>query len=135
MSSPYGSISVQGLYNSEVGFSSNITTTSSTDVVMTGMTITPPAGTYLVIFSTWLTHSNGNATVTMSIYAGGVQSTNTIRTTTPFEGAIGSANNGKEAGTNGIVSVNGAQAIALEWHTSTGTATAHNGAMDIVKIG
>jgi hypothetical protein len=130
-----GSISVQGLYNAETAFSSNITNASTTNVVMTGMTITPPAGTYLVIFSTWLTHSNGNATVTMSIFAGGVQNTGSIRTTLPFTGAVGGANNGLEAGTNAIVTVNGSQAIALEWLTSTGTATAHNGALDIVKVG
>lgn len=134
MSSQYGSISVQGLFNTETAFSSNITTTSGTDVVMTGMTSTPPAGIYLVIFSTWLTHSNGNATVTISIYAGGAQNTGTLRTTTPFEGAIGSANNGKSTGTNGIVTVNGSQAISLEWHTSIGTATAHNGTFDLIKI-
>lgn len=135
MSSPLGSISVQGLFNTETGFSSNITTTSASDVVLTGMTATPPGGTYLVVFSTWLTHSNGNATVTVSIYSGGVQSTATIRTTIPFTGAVGGANNGQGLGTNGIVTVNGAQAITLEWHTSTGTATAHNGTMDIIKIG
>lgn len=135
MSSPLGSISVQGLYNSELGFSSNITTTSATDVVITGMTVTPPAGTYLVIFSTWLTHSTGNATVTISIYSGGTQSANTIRTTLPFTGAVGGANNGVGLSTNGIVTVNGAQAIATEWHTSAATATAHNGSMDILKIG
>lgn len=135
MSTQYGSIAVQGLHNVETAFSSNITTTSASAVVMTGMTSTPPAGTYLVIFSSWFTHSNGNATVTMSIFAGGVQNTGSIRTTIPFTGAVGGANNGQTAGTNAIVTVNGAQAIALEWLTSTGTATAHNGTLDMVKIG
>jgi hypothetical protein len=133
--SAYGSIAVQGLYNQETSFSSNITTTSATAVVMTGMTITPPAGTYLVIFSSWFTHSNGNATVTIGIYVAGVQNAGSVRTTIPFTGAVGGANNGQEAGTNAIVSVNGSQAIALEWLTSTGTATAHAGTFDIVKIG
>lgn len=130
-----GSISVQGLFNSETNFSSNITTTSATDVVLTGMTVTPPAGTYLVIFGAWLTHNVGNATVTISIYIGGVQNTASIRTTLPFSGAVGSANNGMTTSTNAIVAVNGSQAIALEWHTSSATATAHNGNFDIIKIG
>lgn len=120
--------------NAALKFTANITTTSTTDVVLTGMTTTPAAGTYLVTFSTWLTHSNGNATVTMSIFAGGAQAASTARTTLPFSGAVGSANNGLEAGTNGIVTVNGSQAIALEWHTSTGTATAHAGELDIVRV-
>jgi hypothetical protein len=123
-----------GITNVETAFSSTITTTSATDVVMTGMTTTPAAGTYLVVFSSWFTHSNGNATVTFSIYAGASQSAGSIRTTTPFEGSIGSANNGKEAGTNAIVTVNGSQAIALEWHTSAATATAHDGTMDVVRL-
>lgn len=135
MSSQYGAISQQGLYNTEVAFSSNITTTSTTDVVITGMTITPPAGTYMAVFGTWFTHSNGNATVNLSVYAGGVQSTGSIRVVMPFSGSLGAANNGMPSGTNAIVTVNGSQAIAIEWHTSTGTATAHNGTMDIIKIG
>jgi hypothetical protein len=135
MSSTYGYITTQGLYNSEASFSSNITTTSATDVVLTGMTITPPAGTYFVTFSTWLTHSTGNATVTISLYVGGTQNAGTIRTTVPFTGAIGGANNGMGISTNGIVTVDGSQAIALEWHTSASTATAHNGTLDILKVG
>lgn len=135
MTSKLASISVQGLFNQEIPFSSNITTTSTTDVLLTGMTATPPAGIYLVIFSTWLTHSNGNDTVTISIYAGGVQNTGTVRTTTPFSGAVGAANNGISHSTNGIVTVNGSQTITIEWHTNAGTATAHAGTMDMIKIG
>jgi hypothetical protein len=125
---------ISGITNIETSFSANITTTSASDVVMTGMTTTPAAGTYQVIFSSWFTHSNGNATVTLSIYAGVTQSTGSIRTFVPFTGAIGGANNGATGGTNAIVTVNGSQAIALEWHTSTGTATAHNGTMDVVRL-
>lgn len=124
----------QGLTSVETAFSSTITTTSTSDVVLTGMTTTPASGTYLVVFSSWFTHSNGNDTVTVSIYSGGVQSAGTIRTTVPFTGAVGGANNGMEAGTNGIVTVNGSQAIAIEWHTNSGTATAHNGTMDVVRL-
>lgn len=118
----------------EVGFSSNITTTSTTDITITGMTITPSAGTYLVWFSTWLTHSNGNDTVTISIYAGTIQSVTTVRTTTPFSGAVGAANNGISHSTNGSVTVDGTQAINIRWHTNAGTATAHAGTMDILRI-
>lgn len=119
----------------ELNFSTNITTTSTSSTnVMTGMTTTPLAGTYLVWFSTWLTHSNGNDTVTISILVGGVQKTDSIRTTTPFSGAIGAANNGIGHSTNGLVSVNGSQALAIQWNTNAGTATAHAGTMDILRI-
>jgi hypothetical protein len=132
---PLGSISVQGLYNQEASFTSTITTTSTTDVVMTGMTITPPAGTYFVDFGTWMTNTTGNQTATISIYSGGVQKASSVTTIIPFSGAIGSVNDGVAVSTNGIVTVNGTQAIAIEWHTAGGTASAHNGTMDIMKIG
>lgn len=118
----------------EEGFSSSITTTSTTDVIMTGMTITPPSGTYMVWFSCWLTHSNGNDTVTISIYGGTTQNVTTVRTTTPFSGAVGAANNGIGHSTNGQVTVNGSQAITIDWHTNAGTATAHAGTMDILRV-
>jgi hypothetical protein len=99
------------------------------------MTVTPSAGTYLVIFSTWFTHSNGNDTVTFSIAVAGSVNAGSTRTVVPFCGAVGAVNDGLQAGTNAIVSVNGSQAIALEWNTNAGTATAHAGTFDIVKIG
>lgn len=122
------------LASGEASFSSNITTTSASDVLMTSMTITPVAGTYLVWFSTWLTQSTGNQTVTFSLYAGGVQTASTIRTTVPFCGALGAVNGGICHSTNGRVTVNGSQAIELRWHTSAGTATAHNGNLDILRV-
>jgi hypothetical protein len=136
--SQYGSIAVQGLYNSEVSFSSNITTTStatSPPAIMTGMTMTPPAGSYLVIFSTWLTESNGNTTVSIGIVVGGTLKADSVRTTVPFCGALGAVNSGIQTGTNGIVTVNGSQAIAIGWAVSAGTATAHDGTFNIIKIG
>lgn len=133
--SQYASIMPQGIPNTEVSFSANITTASTTDVVLTGMTITPAAGTYLVLFSTWLTHSTGNASVTMSIYSGGVQKAASSTSAIPFEGSIGSITQDMPLGMNGVVTVNGAQAIAIEWRTSLGTATAHSGILNILRIG
>lgn len=131
-----GAISPQGLYNEEVSFTSTITTTSTSDVVMTGMTFaTPPAGTYLVLFSTWMTNTTGNQLATISIYAGGVQKASSIMTLVPFSGAVGGVNDGTPVSTHGFVTVNGAQAVSIEWHTAGGTASAHNGTLDIVKIG
>jgi len=135
MSSPYGSISVQGLYNGEIQLTSNVTTTSGTAAVITGLTVTPPAGTYHVNFSGWFTHSTGNATVTLSVYAGGTQNAGSVRTFMPFSGSVGSANNGLTAGTNAIVTVNGSQTITIEWLTSAATATIHVANFDYVKIG
>ena len=45
----------------------SITTTSATDVLMTGMTLTPAPGTYLVWFSTTLTSTSNNADIFVTI--------------------------------------------------------------------
>jgi hypothetical protein len=135
MSSPYGSISVQGLYNGEIQLTSNVTTTSGTAAVITGLTVTPPGGTYLISFSGWFTHSTGNATITISVFAGGTQNAGSVRTLMPFSGSIGAANNGLTAATNAIVTVDGTQAITIEWLTSAATATIHIANFDYIKIG
>jgi hypothetical protein len=133
--SAFGSISVQGLFNTEIQLTSTVTTTSASNAVITGLTTTPPAGIYLVQFGGWFTHSTGNATITISIFAGGSQNAGSVRTFVPFTGAVGGANNGIEAGTNAIVTVNGTGAIAAEWLTSASTATIHVANLDIMKIG
>lgn len=125
---------ISGITATEVGFSANITTTSTSDVLLTGMTITPVAGTYMVWFSTWLTHSNGNDTITMSIYSGGVQKADSIRVAIPFVGALSAITQDMPLATHGLVTVNGSQAITLEWHTNAGTATAHNGTLNILRV-
>lgn len=123
-----------GISSTEVSATANTTTTSATDAVMNTMTITPVAGTYLVLFSSWLTHSNGNDTVTISVYVGGVQKTDSVRTTIPFVGALSAITQDIGVTTNGIVTVNGSQAIAIEWSTNGGTATAHQRTLDIIRL-
>lgn len=128
-----------GISNTPVTFTSTITTTAACSTlipttVLTGITTTPAAGTYEVTFSTWLTHSTGNATVTMSIGIAGTSQASMLRTTLPFTGAVGGANNGVALSTNGIVTVNGSQAIAMLWCTTAATATAHAGEMDVVRL-
>lgn len=129
-----GGLLASGITSAETTFTSVLTTTSTTDVLLTGMTTTPAAGTYLVIFSTWLTHSQGNQSITMSIYVGGAQKADSIRAAIPFVGALSAITQDMPLATNGIVTVNGSQAIAIEWHTTAGTATAHNGTLNIVRL-
>lgn len=109
------------LKNQGATASGSITTTSTTDVLMTGMTTTPPAGTYVVLFGTSVTHSTNGATITGSIYAGGVQAPESERTAQPRSG-----NNTFQMMlfTWAIVTVNGSQAIEGRWRTSAATATA-----------
>ena len=121
--------------------SSSVTTTSNTDVVFDSCTITPAAGTYLVLFSTTLTSNTSGATFTMSAYSAGTQLADTVRTCIPQVDASGGLG-GNNAVTvpetisiNCITTVNGSQAIDIRWHRSAGTATAGPHTFNIVKIG
>jgi|SRR6185312_1887755 len=123
-----------GINFNELTATSNVTTTSTSDVAFTGMTQTNAAGKWQCLFSTWLTHSNGNASITMSYYVGGVQSANSVRSIIPFVGALSAITQDIPVTMHGIFTVNGSQAIAIEWHTSTGTATAHQQTFDCVRL-
>lgn len=135
MSSQYGVITQQGLYNTEVSATADATTTSTTDVLMTGMTITPPAGNYLVWFSTTVDHSAQSVAVVISIYSGGTLKTDSVRSPVPRFNGIGANSLTPMASTNGVVTVNGAQAIEIRWKTASGTATAHQRTLNIAKVG
>lgn len=123
-----------GINFNEITGTANITTTSATDVLLTGVTYTPVVGVWQCLFSTWLIHSNGNATITMSYYVGGSQSSNSVRVVIPFVGALSAITQDIPVTMHGIFTVNGSQAIAIEWHTSTGTATAHQLTYDCVRL-
>lgn len=100
------------------------TTTSGTDAQMTGMTTTPAAGTYLVMFNTDIVSSNAGATVTVSYYVGGVQLATSVRKISPFDGGTLSALTARGMATlQAIITVTGSQAITVEWSTTGGTAT------------
>lgn len=123
-----------GISFTEVSDTANVTTTSATDVVMTTMTNTPVAGTYEVHFSTWCIHSNGNATISISLYFNGSQKASTAMTLIPFVGALSAITQDMPVSINTIVAANGTNPIAIEWHTSTGTATCHQRTMDLVRL-
>jgi hypothetical protein len=122
-----------GLTSGEAVLASS-TVTSATDVALSGVTLTPVAGTYFAMFSTYLTHSTGNATITMSLYVGGVQNANSVRVAMPFVGAISAVTQDMPLATSSIVTVNGSQTIAVEWHTSTSTGTEKNAVLDIIRL-
>lgn len=132
----YGAVSVQGLYTLSVSSTSNITTTSATDVAVGSMTLTPIAGTYQIFFDTSCQSTTGGNSITISIYSAGAQIVDSSRTIQfPTATLIDSGypfHVGSQA--NGAV-VNGSQAITVEWHTSGGTATMLNRTLTVLKIG
>lgn len=109
----------------EVSATANATTTSGTSALLTGMTVTPAAGTYLVWFSVAINSNNAGSTQTLGLYVGGTLKADSARVISPFDGGALSATTASGVvSINGLVTVNGSQAISIEWATSGGTATA-----------
>jgi hypothetical protein len=122
-----------GPYSNIAEANGDITTTSTTDVLATGMTITPAAGTYMVWFSSTVGSDSNNANVWASIYSGG-----TLVSGSERELMRGAAQGNVTIGFSCIarVTVNGAQAIEGRWRVTTGTTgTMHNGrTLAIIRV-
>ena len=106
------------------------TTTSTTDVVVANMTLTPGAGNYLVLFTVTWQGSSASLTVTFSIYVNGVQvagSERGIRVT-----AGGAAMTGPISLV--ISGVLAAQVVDIRWRVSTGTGTLGNRNLTLIKV-
>lgn len=107
-----------------------ITTTSTTDILATSMSVTPEAGTYLVIFSGATSNSNNNQSVFSSVYVGGVQATGSERAQRQL-----SANDGASFACVVQATVDGSQAIEGRWRVSAGTGSMYQRTLVIVKVG
>lgn len=112
------------LSDAETIATANATTTSGTDALITGMTITPAAGNYIVWFSSSVISNNAGAIITVSLYINGVQKADSVRTLAPFDGGALSALTARcGVSIQGLATVNGSQTIEVRWNTSGGTAT------------
>lgn len=136
MSSPYVVYSNPPIATTQITATANATTTSTSDVLMTGMTVTPIQGTYFVMFSAAVQQNSAGNSVTLSIYVNGIQDAPSIRDAAPFDG--GTLSSGTAScvfTTQGVYTVTGSQAIAIEWHVSAGTGTVFQRNMTLLKIG
>lgn len=106
----------------------DITTSSTTDVLATGMTITPVAGTYIVIFSGGSENSSNSQINRQSIYAGGSQVAGS-----EVGVSFGSSNSPNSFCCTAIVTVNGSQAIEGRWRTTSGTAKMHHRNLILIR--
>lgn len=112
-----------------------ITTTSTTYVVMTGQTITPAAGTYVVTGRACISATSNSRTIELALFLGGVIVADTgttafIRTGSGF----GSNTDIENETTFAVITVNGSQAIDLRWQTSGGTAQARGYGLLAMRI-
>lgn len=116
--------SVFTLVTSSTTATGDTTTTSGTDALINSMTVTPAAGTYLVLFNSSMVSNQAGATISTSYYVGGSQVAASLRKIIPFDGGTLSALNARGLMTlSEEIAVNGSQAIEVRWSTSGGTAT------------
>lgn len=132
----YATIATPPIQTTQITATSSATMTSGTDALMTGMTVTPIAGTYFVIFSGVVQQAGAGQSITLSIYSGGTQDAASIRDFAPFDGGTLSATTASCcAATQGVYTVNGSQVIQIEWHVSGSTATVFQRNLTLLKIG
>lgn len=127
---------VSGITATKVSATADATTTSTTDVLITSMTITPVSGTYEVKFSTTVESNSNNANIFVSLYAGGSQTSGTEMSATPqIQGGLTpSLNMRLPISTVTQVAVNGSQAIEARWRITAGTATSHSRTLSIIRV-
>lgn len=108
---------------SEVGASNTITTTSTTDVAMTSMTLTPGAGTYLAMFScTGYNNGTPGGYIEASLYVNGTQVATSLRRNT-------NGGNNNASALEGVlafqekVTVTAGQVIDVRWRVNGATGT------------
>jgi len=125
-----GNTGVELLTTNTATATGNITTTSGTDIVATGMTLTPASGTYMVTFTGGFRNSNDGATTFASIWSAGSQVAASERKIIQ----------GRD-GLQGLfccaakVTVNGSQAIEGRWRRSANTGTMHERILAIIRVG
>lgn len=106
------------------------TTTSGTDVVLTGLThTTPPAGDYMALGFVNCDNSNAGRTITFSMYIGGVQVAESISTITVGTAVDSSYNLCLP------ITVNGSQDVEIRWRRSANTASAYSRSLTLLRVG
>jgi len=114
----------------EVSSASAFNTSSATDVVITGFTLTPSAGTYFVSADIVTSQSTNNAVLTASVYSAGVQVTNSERV---HHHAPAGGN--RPTHLQAFVTLNGSQAVDIRVRTSAGTLTVNQRSLIILRVG
>jgi hypothetical protein len=110
--------------------STTFSTTSATDTLVTGLSETPPSGTYGVWFSSDITIATNNRIAECVLFKDGLAVTDTRRS------QQGLASNFKTAlQTLGIISVNGSQAIDVRVNVSGGTLNLLGRSLLLIRLG
>jgi hypothetical protein len=125
-----GGALIASISNATVTANGDTTTSSGSDVVVNGMTLTPGAGTYLVLFASDWSNSANNGTQFASCYANGVK-------VGASERQYARSTTSKRDGMSIIclATVADGQAIDIRWRVSGGTGTLGNRTFTLIKVG
>lgn len=118
-----------GMRTFQVAASGDTTTSSSSDVAVPSMTLTPGAGTYFVFFTSDWSNSGNNASQFASCYANGVKVGNSER---QYARSTTSKRDGLAI--NCFATVDDAQAIEVRWRVSNGTGTIGNRTLTLLRV-
>jgi hypothetical protein len=120
-----------GIISYNITSTTAFTTTSATDVIITGFTITPVAGTYAVFVNGSWTNQGGPGTIqTSTIYNNGAAVADSVRPSSPIQSLDPSI-----MATQTITQVTGGQAIAVYVKTSSNSLTVNQRSMVLIRLG
>ncbi|MEO8149674.1 MAG: hypothetical protein ABI723_18695 [Bacteroidia bacterium] len=122
-----------GIKNNNYTTSVSTSTVSTTYVLMTGMTSTPAAGTYMVTFSASARGTNTDQQMQVSLYSAGTLITHTQRSY-GYNTNVGNLTKRFNISTQALITVNGAQAIEARYKTNVGTFNVDERSMIVIKI-
>ena len=129
-----GALSVSILNYQQISASDTSTTSSGSFVVINSMTITPAAGTWMVMFSTSGSGNQQNANMDIAIYKNGTIVADTLRKQGYFSSQA-NADTKRNIYTQSIVTTNGSEAIDVRYKVSAGTFTIHERNLILVRVG
>jgi hypothetical protein len=119
-----------GILSYNITNSIDFSTTSSTDALITGFTVTPVAGRYAVWFNARMQSSQGAATNNWRVYKDGVGVSDSDR------GArFGAANTDFPCSTQTVISINGSQAVDVRVRRTGGTLTVYDRTITLIRLG
>jgi len=121
-----------GVITYNVVSSTAFATTSTTDVLITGFTVTPAAGTYAVwVNGTWTPQAGPGNVETVSIYRAGTVITDSVRGISPVQSL-----NPALMCTQTITQVTGSQTIDVRVSSSSGqTLTVNSRSLLLIRLG
>jgi hypothetical protein len=119
-----------GISNVNVTSTTGFPITSTTDVIVTDMTLTPIAGTYLLIFNSSNSSTNNNALNYVSLYKDAVQIAGSERVTQSV-----ASNFVFQTSTTAVTTFNGVQQLRLYGRVSTGTFTINARTLIALRLG